>query len=345
MNEDNVMAFIYTGLVAIGAAGIVVGYWSMMRKPLKEAVEIAGIHDREDFLRAIGRFLDAKLSGDPIYNTYSPENDLELYEFYRKWSKRYDFNPWILVGAVITAQLGGGMLVLFHFRSDFNLSMLIFLFSCTAMVVLVLSLTLWRIKKKNEILAVIDGRFQEMIASQRAALADADRKEQERQAYRLSAIFAAPPLVTNEEIAANPRCMGEASFVLRGGVAFLAGLGFFMGMVFFGLAVSESAFPIFLITGLIGIPVIWVCLLIFWEKRRQKRYGRNGQGDKALGSQLIRDSRSYCSPSPIMQLPEPLDPLPRHHGDICPGCGEIRAPNAEVCPHCGQALPANPISN
>jgi hypothetical protein len=86
-------------------------------------------------------------------------------------------------------------------------------------------------------------------------------------------VDAAPVIASND----RPPCMGESSFLMRSCVAILVGLGFLFCMIGLGFAATgifhlkESVFSVFLITGLIGIPVIWLLLLVLWEAQRQKR--------------------------------------------------------------------------
>lgn len=273
MDEQNtIMAFIFIGLITVGSLGLLLVYWSTMKKALEGAEEVSAIQDRDAFMTAMRGFMDARLSKNPVYAANPPAGNLELHEFYRKWMQRYAGNSWKVAGAALAVQLIAGFFTIFYYRENLSVvPVTIFLFACAAVVAVISPLSVRLIDKRKTILYVIDKRFREMTAPDREEFEHSGREEHYQQAYRLGAIAAVPVLTTNEDIAAQPRCMGEASFIIRGGVALLAGLGFFMCMIFIGLAAGESIFPVFLITGFIGIPVIWFFLLFFWEVRRQKR--------------------------------------------------------------------------
>ena len=273
MNEQNIMVYIYIALAAIGGAGIIVGYWTVVKKSLREADDLAAIQEHDEFMLSMKDFMDARLSQDPEYSSDPPGSNLELYEFYKKWMlQQITGISWKVAAAAIAAQVFGGLLVLIYYEGNLSVGTeFFFLFSCTICVALISLFTAWRIDKKTEILRIIDRHFVEMITPERAEFEYGSDEDHYKQATRLNAIAGIPILTTNKDIAANPRYMGEASFVVRGGVAFLAGLGFFLVMIFLGAGFAESVFPVFLITGLIGIPVIWFSLLFFWEARKKKR--------------------------------------------------------------------------
>ncbi|MDY6796093.1 MAG: hypothetical protein SWK76_12585 [Actinomycetota bacterium] len=272
MNGQNVVAFIYMGLLAIGGAGIIVGNWTVINKSLKGADKLPGIQDHDQFMQAMRGFLDARLSRNPVYSANPPRSNLELYEFYRKWMiQSLAENTWKAAAIAVAVQLIGGLFIIRGYYEDLSMGIaLIFLFSCTVVVAAISLLFVYFIDKRKKLLGIIDKHFNEMIAPDRAALAQISSEEYHQQAYRLGAISAIPVLTTNEDIAAKPRSISEASFIVRGGVAFIAGLGFFLCMVFLGVALAESIFPVFLFTGLIGIPVIWFSLLVFWEARKKE---------------------------------------------------------------------------
>ena len=109
MNEQNIMAFIYIGLAAIGGAGIIVGYWTMINKSLKGANKLPNIQDYDEFMRAMRNFLDTRLSHNHMYSANPPGSSLELYEFYYKWmTQRFTGNTWKVAAAAGAAQLIGG---------------------------------------------------------------------------------------------------------------------------------------------------------------------------------------------------------------------------------------------
>jgi hypothetical protein len=345
MNDNNVMAIIFMGLFSLGCAGIVVAYWSTVRKSLLGMDVITCIKDQNSFMQAMRGFLDTRLSKDPTYSANPPDNNLELYEFYRKWMRRFEWKPWRLVTIAITAQVLIGIFTICYFSEDLAVwTILSLMIACTVMVALVSLLFVWLIKRSVAVLATIDERFVEIIAPEWEALVKDSREEREAQAYRLSAIFAVPTLITDEDIAAHPSCMGEASFLIRGGVALLAGIGFFLCMIFLGLALidsnalKESVFPAFLITGLIGIPVIWISLLFFWEVRKQKRAKAKGQWIQAQEAQQTKGALSDYTSSPLPDAPLPPFPPPQAEVTVCKGCGGKCARDAEACPFCGNRL-------
>jgi hypothetical protein len=337
MDDQNiVIAFFMVALAAVGGAGIIVGYWTTIRNSLRGADELAAIQDRDAFMRAMRDFLDARLSQNPMYSANPPSGNLELHEFYRKWMQRFAGNTWKVAAAAVGAQLLGGFLAVFYFREGLSIGpVLVFLFSCTIAVALVSLFLVRLIDRRKTILDVIDRRFMEMTAPDREEFEHSGSKQHYRQAYRLGAIAAVPVLATNEDIAAQPRCMGEASFIIRGGVALLAGLGFFMCMIFVGVTAGEAVFPVFLITGFIGIPVIWFFLLYFWEARRRKRAREAGGAAQASASHEMQRAMSYYAPSPLPEISVPASPPTQGEAAVCAGCGGRCAPDAEVCPFCG----------
>jgi len=341
MNEqDTIMAFIYIGLITVSCLGLLFVYWLTLRKSLAGAEELAAIQDRDAFMRAMKDFMDARLSSNPVYAANPPAGNLELHEYYRKWMQRFAGNSWKVAGVALAAQLIGGLLTFFYYWEDLSIvPVLTFLIICTVVVAVISPLCVRLIDKRKKILGVIDRRFVEMTAPDREGFERSDREEHYRQAYRLGAIAAVPVLTTNEDIAAQPRCMGEASFIVRGGVAFLAGLGFFMCMIFIGLAAGEAVFPVFLITGLIGIPAIWFSLLYFWEARRRKRERAAWDAAQASPSPDMQRAMSYYAPSPLPEISPPASPPPQGETTVCAGCGGRYAADAEVCPFCGRQVP------
>jgi hypothetical protein len=345
MNEDNIMATIYIALITLAGLGFFFVYWSTLKRELKGIEKFINIRNRDLFIKGMGEFLAAKLSKNPIYISNPPQTILELYGYYRKWMQRLNWKPWLVTAVAISMQLFLGLFTIVYFSEGLKIrSALVFLASCTTLVILVAPLFIKQANKKKEILEEIDERFLAMTAPDRRAFAHRDFEGQYRLASRLNAIYSIPTLTTNEDISAHPRSIGEASFLIRGCLAFLLGLAFLIFMVILGgvltacFHLSESSFSIFPLAGLIGIPVIWFAALVFWEARKQRRAGIGRNNAQTPGAQGAYSLMYAYPPLHVLQGFQPPDSVPLEEKRICPKCGGSVARYADACPYCGCQL-------
>ena len=180
--------FLYTYIIMMVLAdlGSPLVYWSTAIRWLKGTDEILSIRNRDRFMQTMSYFLNAKLSKNPFYSAYPPSNNLELYEYYKKWEHQFETTQWRLAFTIISLQLGLGLWVAYIYATLGK--ELFFVIACTLFAFLISFLLFWRINKRTIVLRIIDKRFLEMTTQDRAALAASSQEQRYQQEYRLSAI-------------------------------------------------------------------------------------------------------------------------------------------------------------
>jgi hypothetical protein len=198
LNEETtfVCIFIVLGGVFGLAANLLMLFSS--KKALKGTGEIIAAGNRDGFMQAMLSFLNTKFSTNQLFASNPPGTVLEAYEYFSNWMKRFIGNPWksLFIIVVLQSLFGLGAL----YAQPENLSMgtvIVFLITCTALVILITALNLWRFSRKTLILRIIDKRFRKLVEEDRAALAKSGPEVQNKQAYRLSALRAEPVIPTN----------------------------------------------------------------------------------------------------------------------------------------------------
>lgn len=343
------MLFIFTGLCAFAGLGMILVLQSSWKKLFRQARAMLLIDDPDRFIQAAKDMLDARFAKDSRYQPNAQLNRLELYQLFNSWVTRKVANPLMVAAIPILIELAAGLGLIRAYGKSLGRALPLETLLVALAVVAAFSIPSAVFFKRNvDILKILDRKFYSFVEPDRVELSRKSYEEQAMQSYRLGAIDAISAPRSEEDVLAAPRSMADASSILRGGVAFLAGIGFFLVMVFGGgiffielIGLDDSVFPVFLLTGFIGMLIIWFGLMIYWSDKKQKRARAREQGAQPTAQPPYPAAQPFYVQYPQQPYPSypSQQPLPQAASLVCPNCHRMISLGVEICPYCGHQPP------